>query len=805
MARKKTELRGNEYSHDRYNQGIKDQDVLVYTKDKVVLYGVNVSVFRSIGTLIDGLPPIRRRILYLMYNNEKLLPDKPYAKVPEWLGGVAKYHPHGDQGVGNTFSSMVKDWESNAALIDVSGNQGSVAGDKAAAHRYLDARLSLYAYKCFFEEFDPDAVEMIPNYLRTCLEPVWLPAKYPNFLLSIGTGIAWGNSMNYIPFNLTEAFELTKALIRNPDMENVYLFPDSPRGYEIIDDGTAVKTCAEGHGTFKVRAVLKPGQDENGDWYIDVSGFPEGVTMDETMAAIAKLVNDKTLVGIVDASEMTTLDEVYYRLHLKKGVDPKHVIHQLYSNKKTKLTGSCQMEFNFAERTYIIHLGLKEAILSWVEKRIDYLQRYYIRKLSELEKKSHEYQGLLAIMSEKDFMKAAQIVHRAASDEEMIQSLMDTFHISSYQAEVVSNVSFRTSTKNRRESLQKKIDEIPNTIKAIMEMIQSRENLEDKICADLDEGIKLFGRPRVCKIVGQDSIKTKPLPFRVLITQSNVKKMMTGSSLVGMVQDEVIGYYPEVTEEDTLLVFNDSGRAYNLDLTKLAISDAGQKGYSLLDTIGMGGNALLSILIKPKELKKAEKYNVSMFTQRGIIKSTPLSEFIKCRSDIQGIVLDDGDKVCYATVLDSKKDMKRLVYTKKGMGIVVDLATVAVTSRMTKGAVHLSFGSDEICGVCKADTDRMAIFTTKGYAKITGLDDILTAKKRKADMVRLMSLVDGDDIFKIVPVNDDFHKAKIVVYMATGGKLELTENDLRETTRISKGYKTIPVKRGDSIVRIRLV
>lgn len=805
MAKKRTVTRGNEYSPERYSQGIQDQDVMVYTKDRVVLYGVNVSVLRSIGTLMDGLPPIRRRILYLMYHDEGLLPTKSYAKVPEWLLGVAKYHPHGDQSVGKTFDSMIKEWETNAALIDVMGNSGSVTGDAAAAYRYLDARLSLYAYKCFFEEFDEDAVEMIPNYLRTCMEPLWLPAKYPNFLLSVSTGIAWGNNMNYAPFNLVEAFELTKALIKNPEMTDVYLFPDSPRGYEIIDDGTAVDVCNAGHGTFKIRAVLTPGTDDKGVPYIDVSGFPEGVTMDDTMSAIAKLINEKAIFGIEDASDLSNLEETYYRLHLKKGVDPKHVIGQLYGNKKTKLTGICQLEFNFAERTYVIHLSLKDAILEWVERRIDYLQRYYIRKLNNYEKRYHEYEGLLAVMSEANFTKASRIIHKSQDDEEMIQNLMSAFKISSMQAEAVSRLTLRQNTVSKREALKKEIDAIPVTIREIRELIQSRENLEQKICDDLDEGIKLFGRPRVCKVVGKDTINHKPLPFRVLVTQSSVKKMMTGSNAVGLVQDEIIGYYPEVTENDLLLVLNSSGYFFNLDIAKLAMSDAGHRGASLLDAIGMGGNCVLSVLVKEKELKKVGSKTVVMFTKKGIIKATKLEEFIKCKSNLQGIVLDENDEVCYAMVLGRGEDTNRLIYTKKGMGLIVDLKHVTTTARVTKGTTHLALDDDEVAGVCAANTDRVFILTTKGYGKLCALDSILTAKKRKADMIRLTSLSDGDEVFRIIPADSLFDHAKFVVHMAQGGKIELAGSDIKETTRISKGYKLIPVKRGDSIVRIRTV
>ena len=803
--RKKKDL-DNAYSHERFSQGIKDQDVRVYTKDRVTLYGVNVSVFRSIGSLMDGLPPIRRRILYMMFADEGLLPTKPYLKVPQWLLRVAKYHPHGTGSVEQTFNSMVKSWETNAPLIDVSGNEGSVTGDSAAAVRYLDARLSLYAYKCFFEEFDEDAVEMIPNYLRTCMEPVWLPAKYPNFLFSVSTGIAWGHAMNYIPFNLVEAFELTKALIRNPNLTKVYLYPDSPRGYEIIDDGTAAGICDAGHGSFKIRAVLTPGVDDNGNNYIDVSGFPEGVSMDDTMVAIAKLVADKEIFGIEDASDMANLTDVSYRLHLKKGVDPKQVMQQLYDNKKTKLTGTCPLEFNFAERTYILHLGLKDAILQWVEKRIDYLQRYYIRKLTELEKKAHEYEGLLAVMSESDFTKAAKIIHDSEDDESMIQNLVKAFGVSTYQAQVISGLSLRANTKKRRDELKERIDKIPEQINSIMRLVQSRQGLEDKICADLDEGIKLFGRPRQCKVIKKNSIKTTKLSFRVLVTQSSVKKMMVGSNAVGIVQDEVIGYFPEVTSDDLILVVNDAGYVFNMDLSKTLISDASQKGHALIDTIGMGGNAVHAICIKKDELDDAASKRLIMFTKNGIIKATPMEEFLKCRTNLQGIVLNDGDKVCHAYVSDTEHDTTRLVYTNGGMGLIVDMKQVTTTARLTKGTVHLSLPNDEVCGVCTTDQQEVCVITTKGYAKRCELDEILVGKKRKADMIRLTSLGEGDQVFKITPMDPRAsHGTKLMVYMANGGKVELSESDIRLTTRLSKGYKTIPVKRGDSIARIRWV
>ena len=140
------------------------------------------------------------------------------------------------------------------------------------------------------------------------------------------------------------------------------------------------------------------------------------------------------------------------------------------------------------------------------------------------------------------------------------------------------------------------------------------------------------------------------------------------------------------------------------------------------------------------------------------------------------------------------------------MGLIVDMKQVTTTARLTKGTVHLSLPNDEVCGVCTTDQQEVCVITTKGYAKRCELDEILVGKKRKADMIRLTSLGEGDQVFKITPMDPRAsHGTKLMVYMANGGKVELSESDIRLTTRLSKGYKTIPVKRGDSIARIRWV
>ena len=230
-------------------------------------------------------------------------------------------------------------------------------------------------------------------------------------------------------------------------------------------------------------------------------------------------------------------------------------------------------------------------------------------------------------MRDRDFTKASKIIHESEDDDAMIKNLMNVFKISSIQADTVSRVTLRQNNKSKREALQREIAEIPVRIREIRELVQSKENLQQKICDDLDEGIKLFGRPRVCKVVGKNALKDKPLPFRLLVTQTNVKQMMTGSNAVGLVQDEVLGFYPQATANDLVLVVNNLGTVYSLNIGKLGMSDAGHKGVPLIDAIGMGGTGVLTIFVKEKELKKAASKTVVLFTKKGIIKAAKLDEF----------------------------------------------------------------------------------------------------------------------------------------------------------------------------------
>ena len=164
-------------------------------KSAYIDYAMSVIVGRALPDVRDGLKPVHRRILYAMFR-EGLLSNRRYSKSAGVVGEVLKkYHPHGDTAIYDTMVRMAQDFNLRYTLVDGQGNFGSVDGDRAAAYRYTEARLTKVAEE-ILADIDMDTVDFTPNFDETVLEPIVLPSRIPNLLMNGSTGIAVGMATN---------------------------------------------------------------------------------------------------------------------------------------------------------------------------------------------------------------------------------------------------------------------------------------------------------------------------------------------------------------------------------------------------------------------------------------------------------------------------------------------------------------------------------------------------------------------------------------------------------------------------------
>lgn len=809
MASREKKKKKEEIDYEKlYNQNIKEMDVGEYTKQAVTNYGVNVSVFRACPMIEDGLTPGQRRRLYTFYTSGAV-PGKHRYKAVKLLGNVLGLHPHGDMSVNKSFTNDIKPWETNVTLYDVSGNKGSLTGESAASVRYLDVRLSQYAMKCFFDEFDEDVADMVPSNTRQEMEPVSIPSKYPHYLFSTSTGIAWGNAVSVPPFNVSEVCALTIALIKNPNMKNVYLYPDSPRGYDIVESDDIQTICDTGRGSLKIQARMEFHDNENGR-YIEVTGFPEQTDMTSIMKKISAMILNKEINDIETLADKTFLDDVKFWVVLKKEADPEFIMDILY--KKTLLRSTVRLGFNFAARTFMRPVGLKDSLLIWIENRVEIKHRILLQKLSRKKERICELDGIIMMLSKENRERTTKIISESQSDQEAIDNLKEAYKkydITSFQAATILDVKIGRISRGSQDRFKDEQDKLFKEIEELQEIVTSEAKIKKIIIEELEECIKLFGKPRQCRIVSPDVLEPPVYKFNIIVTQKYIKKLSPNSTSVGAVEsdDEVVGIFKNVPENAKIFVTDNLGRIYGVKLTSVKSHELTAKGDELRSLVGLKGTAIRAFKMAPADIKQlTDDITMIMFMKSGITKRTILSQYISNRVELQGALLNDGDEVSHAILHDASKTEHVLIYTKNGLGIVLDLNNITTTDRLSKGSQYLKLeDGDEIQGVCDIQDNMevdLLVITSKGYAKFCSLDEIFKTTKRRANMIRLSGLNDDDTIFRMIPWLGEYKKIQCI--LQSGTKVDLIPTDVTHTTRISKGKKLIPIKRGDAIIKIKL-
>jgi len=183
-------------------------------RDSYLEYAMSVIVGRALPDVRDGLKPVHRRVLYAM---EVLGNDynKSYKKSARIVGDViGKYHPHGDTAVYDTIVRMAQPFSMRNTLVDGQGNFGSIDGDRAAAMRYTEIRMTKLSHE-LLRDLDKETVEFIDNYDGSESEPSVLPTRVPNLLINGSSGIAVGMATNIPTHNLTEVVEACLHFIDN--------------------------------------------------------------------------------------------------------------------------------------------------------------------------------------------------------------------------------------------------------------------------------------------------------------------------------------------------------------------------------------------------------------------------------------------------------------------------------------------------------------------------------------------------------------------------------------------------------------
>ena len=272
-------------------------------------YASYVILERAVPHIEDGLKPVQRRILHSM----KRMDDGRYNKVANIVGHTMQFHPHGDASIGDALVQMGQ----KDLLIDCQGNWGNIlAGDRAAAPRYIEARLSKFALDVVF---NPKTTDWQLSYDGRNKEPITLPVKFPLLLAQGAEGIAVGLSSKLLPHNLNEICDAAIKYLRGEDFQ---LYPDFPTGGAI--DVSKYNDGQRG-GVLKVRAKIEKLDNKT----LVIREIPFSKTTTTLIDSILKAI-DK---GKIKAKRVddNTAAEVEIQVHLAPGVSSDKTMDALYA------------------------------------------------------------------------------------------------------------------------------------------------------------------------------------------------------------------------------------------------------------------------------------------------------------------------------------------------------------------------------------------------------------------------------------------------------------------------------------------
>ena len=496
-------------------------------------YASYVILERAVPDLMDGLKPVQRRILHSMFDLE----DGRYNKVANIVGHTMQYHPHGDASISDAIVQVGQ----KELLIDMQGNWGNIyTGDRAAASRYIEARLSKFALEVVF---NPKTTNWQLSYDGRKKEPIHLPVKFPLLLAQGAEGIAVGLSTKILPHNFNELIDGSVKYLKGRSFK---LFPDFQTGGSID-----VSNYNDGNrgGRVKVRATVEK-YDKN---IIIIKEIPYGTTTASLIESIIK-ASEKGKVKIKKIEDNTSA-EVEILVYLPSGASIQKTIDSLFAFTQCEVSISplcCIISDNKPQ-----FLGVRDILKISTDNTKDLLKKELEIQLNELENQWHSI-SLERIFIENRIYR--DIEEKTTWDEVLstIDSGLDPFKSKLKKDVTVDDIKKLTEIPIRKISkfdLDKVKDKLDSIEVNIEEVKNNLNHLVDYTIQYFTHLKKHYGkdRKRKTKIDEFDELDKKTISIKNYKLYVNKAEGFVGTSLK---KDEFVC---DCSDLDDVIVFTSDG------------------------------------------------------------------------------------------------------------------------------------------------------------------------------------------------------------------------------------------------------
>ncbi|WP_306484427.1 DNA gyrase subunit A [Anaerococcus sp.] len=771
-------------------------------KDSYLEYSMSVIVSRALPDVRDGLKPVHRRILYGM-EGLGLDPNKPTRKSARVVGDVmGKYHPHGDSAIYYALVRLAQDFSTRYPLAQGQGNFGSIDGDDAAAMRYTEVRMSKIA-KEMLRDINKDTVDFMPNFDEEELEPVVLPSRFPNLLVNGSNGIAVGMATNMAPHNLGESIDACIAYMKDPeisieDLNKIIPGPDFPTGAYILGKSGIKDAYTTGRGKVKLRAVAKIEPFKKNRERIIITEIPYQVNKSRLIEKIADLVKEKRIDGISDIRDESDRKGMRIVIEIKRDSNANIVLNNLYKYTQLETTFGI-INLALVDGVPKI-LNLKELIEYYIDHQKDVVTRRTSFDLSKAKARKHIVEGLIIAIDNID--EIIRIIRSSYDNDEIKKIFFEKFGLTDKQSQAILDMQLKRLSGLEIDKLNAENKELEETIKYLLSILNSEENLLNLIIDEMEEIKEKFSDDRRSKIIpdeGEIDIEELIEKEDVLLTLTKdgyIKRLPIdtykvqnrggkGIAAGNTKEGDFIKKIKTTNTHEDLLFFTSFGKVYSLKTYEVPEGSRQSRGIAIINILKLESGEKITEMMTLSELNKDSQ--IVLQTKMGTIKKTDAENFTNIRKNgIIAISLKEDDRLISVRQIDKEEEL--IISTKNGMTIQFNSADLRSMGRIAQGvrAIKLDKDDEVVSMNIKGDETYLLVVTENAYGKKTSFNNFKN-QNRGGKGVKCHKVTEKTGkIIDTLPVDLD---NDIMMVSLSGDMIRLNVRDISITGRNTVGVK----------------
>ncbi len=743
-------------------------------------YAMSVIVSRALPDVRDGLKPVQRRILFAMME-DGFEHNKAHKKSARVVGQVIyKYHPHGTDPIYGALVRLAQDFSMRDCLVDGHGNFGSMDGDKAAAMRYTEVRLTALA-EHLLKDYDKETVDFQPNYDNSFELPSVLPAAFPNLLVNGASGIAVGVATNIPPHNLGEIMDACCALLRDPqrtDLGDIVKGPDFPTKGMILGTKGIAEAYRTGRGKFVLRGRCHFEELREGRTAIVVTEIPYQVNKSDLVQRIAELVNTKEIEGISDLRDESNRHGVRVVVELKRDAIPHVVLNRLYG--MTSLQTSFSANMIALDKGRPIQMNLADILNRFMAFRLEVVTRrsqFFLRKAKE------RAQVLMALSIAVRFIDEVVAMIRSSKDSgQALDKLLarewalddelqfyvrawghssendGVYFLTEHQAKAILALRLQRLTQMEQGRLDGELKECHATILDLMALLQSPEKMNALMEKEFLAIKEQFATPRMTSIEhgvsdlnDEDLIPREDMVVTIsvkgyvkrvpLTTYRSQKRGGRGKAAMSTRDEDEVSQIFIADTHTSVLVFTSLGQAYQIKVHQLPMGSATARGRPLISLFPVSEGESLATLLPLNQSSDDNPYIV-FATSKGSVRKNALSDFLDIRSNGKiAMKLDDDEQLVAVHLANDNCDV--LLSSYGGKSIRFPVASLRqFNSRSSTGVRGMTLKPDDMVVAMNIvqsrsySPDMIALYRKKKYQD-DDAPDLSDGMLSKEDMVSM--------------------------------------------------------------------